>query len=77
MFTVVDQERKSKLDDDWHWNRPKRLSVRRARSRTAAGGVCSLDVNQNPSQPHKCIQFMPHKAPELAKLQAASNVGVR
>ena len=53
------------------------LSVRRAQSRTAAEGVCGLDVNQSLSQPPKCIQLMPHVVPELTKLQEASYIGVR
>ena len=56
---------------------PKRLRVRRGRSRTAAESVCGLDVNQSLSQPTKCIPLTVHKAPELTKLQAASYVGVR
>ena len=42
----------------------------------AAEGVCGLDVNQNMSQPTKCIQLASHKALELKKLQEASYVGV-
>ena len=57
--------------------RPKRLRVRRVRSRTAAENVCGLDVNQSLSQPTKYIPTTVHKAPELTKLQAASYVGVR
>ena len=34
---------------------PKRLRVRRVRSRTAADSVCGLDVNQSLSQPTKYI----------------------
>ena len=56
---------------------PKRLRVRRGRSRTAAESVCGLDVNQSPSQPTKYIPLTVQKAPELTKLQAASYVGVR
>ena len=56
---------------------PKRLRVRRVRSRTAAESVCGLDVNQSLSQPTKYILLTVHKAPELAKLQAVSHVGVR
>ena len=56
---------------------PKRLRVRRVRSRSAAASVCGLDVNQNLSQPTKYIPLTVHKAPELTKLQAASYVGVR
>ena len=56
---------------------PKRLRVRRVRSRTAAESVCGLDVNQSLSQPTKYIPLTVHKAPELAKLQAVSHVGVR
>ena len=56
--------------------RPKRLRVRRVRSRTAAESVCGLDVNQSLSQPTKYIPLTVHKAPELTKLQAASYVGV-
>ena len=56
---------------------PKRLRVRRVRSRSAAGSVCALDVNQSLSQPTKYIPLTVHKAPELTKLQAASYVGVR
>ena len=56
---------------------PKRLRVRRVRSRTAAESVCGLDVNQSLSQPTKYIPLMVHKAPELTKLQAASYVVVR
>ena len=56
---------------------PKRLRVRRGRSRTAAESVCGLDVNQSLSQPIKYIPLTVHKAPDLTKLQAASYVGVR
>ena len=56
---------------------PKRLRVRRVRSRTAAESVCGLDVSQSLSQPTKYIPLTVHKAPELTKLQAASYVGVR
>ena len=42
-------------------------------SRTAAERVCGLDVNQNLSQPTKCIPLTAHKAAELTKLQAALN----
>ena len=56
---------------------PKRLRVRRVRSRTAAESVCGLDVNQSLSQPTKYIPLTVHKAPELTKLQKASYVGVR
>ena len=56
---------------------PKRLRVRRVRSRSAAESVCGLDVNQSLSQPTKYIPLTVHKAPELTKLQAASYVGVR
>ena len=56
---------------------PKRLRVRRVRSRTAAESVCGLDVNQSLSQPTKYITLTVHKAPELTKLQTASHVGVR
>ena len=56
---------------------PKRLRVRRVRSRTAAESVCGLDVNQSLFQPTKYISFTVHRAPELTKLQAASYVGVR
>ena len=56
---------------------PKRLRVRRVRSRTAAESVCGLDVNQSLSQRTKHIPLTVHKAPELTKLQAASYVGVR
>ena len=56
---------------------PKRLRVRRVRSRTAAESVCGLDVNQSLSQPTKYIPLAVHKAPELRKLQAVSYVGVR
>ena len=57
---------------------PKRLRVRRVRSRMAAESVvCGLDVNQSLSQPTKYIPLTVHKAPELTKLQAASYVGVR
>ena len=55
---------------------PKRLRVRRVRSRSAAESVCGLDVNQSLSQPTKYIPLTVHKAPELTKLQAASYVGV-
>ena len=55
----------------------KRLRVRRVRSRSVAESVCGLDVNQSLSQPTKYIPLTVHKAPELTKLQAASNVGVR
>ena len=34
--------------------------------------VKNLSVNQTLSQPTKCIQFKPHKAPEHTKLQAPS-----
>ena len=34
--------------------------------------VKNLSVNQTLSQPTKCVQFKPHKAPEHTKLQAAS-----
>ena len=43
-------------------------------------GVCSSDVHrlvQSLSQPLKCSSLTPHEAPELAKLQAESYVGVR
>ena len=56
---------------------PKRLRVRRVRSRTAAESVCGLDVNQSLSQPTKYIPLTVHKAPELTKLQAVSYVEVR
>ena len=56
---------------------PKRLRVRRVRSRSAAESVCGLDVNQSLSQPTEYIPLTVHKAPELTKLQAASYVGVR
>ena len=56
---------------------PKRLKVRRVRSRPAAESVCGLDVNQSLSQPTKHIPFTVHKLPELTKLQAGSYVGVR
>ena len=56
---------------------PKRLRVRRVRSRSAAESVCGLDVNQSLSQPTKYIPLTVHKAPELTKLQTASYVGVR
>ena len=56
---------------------PKRLRVRRARSRTAAESVCSLDVNQSLSQPTKYIPLTVYKAPELTKLQEVLHVGVR
>ena len=56
---------------------PKRLRVRRVRSRSAAESVCGLDVNQSLSQPTKYIPLTIHKAPEITKLQAASYVGVR
>ena len=56
---------------------PKRLRVRRVRSRSAVESVCGLDVNQSLSQPTKCIPLTVHKAPELTKLQAASYLGVR
>ena len=55
---------------------PKRLRVRQIRSRSAAESVCGLGVNQSLSQPTKYIPLTVHKAPELTKLQAASNVGV-
>ena len=49
-------------------HRPKRLSVRRGPSRTAAESVVwGLDVNQSPSQLTKCIPFTTHKVPELTK----------
>ena len=56
---------------------PKRLRIRRVRSRSAAESVCGLHVNQSLSQPTKYIPLTVHKAPELTKLQAASYVGVR
>ena len=56
---------------------PKRLRVRRVRSRSAAESVCGLDVNQSLSQPTKYISLTVHKAPEFTKLQASSYVGVR
>ena len=57
---------------------PKRLRVRRGRSRTAAESViCGLDVNQSLSQPTKYIPLTVPKGPELTKLQAISHVGVR
>ena len=56
---------------------PKRLRVRRGRSRTAAESVCGLDVNQSLSQPTKYIPLTVHEAPEVTKLQEASYVGVR
>ena len=56
---------------------PKQLRVRRVRSRSAAESVCGLDVNQSLYQPTKYIPLTVHKAPELTKLQAAPNVGVR
>ena len=57
---------------------PKRLRVRRVRSRSsAAESVCGLDVNQSLSQPTKYIPLTVHKALELMKLQATSYVGVR
>ena len=43
-------------------------------------GVCSSDVHrlvQGLSQPLKYSSLTPHEAPELAKLQAESYVGVR
>ena len=44
-------------------------------------GVCSSDVHRlvhKPvSKPLKCSSLAPHEAPELAKLQAESYVGVR
>ena len=46
-------------------------------SRTAAKSICGLDVSQSLSQPTKYIPLTLHKAPELAKLQEASYVGVR
>ena len=55
---------------------PKRLRVRRVRSKTAAENVCGLDVDQSLSQPTKYIPLTVHKAPELTKLQATSYVGV-
>ena len=58
-------------------HRPKRLSVRRRRSKTAAESVCGLDVNQSLPQPTKCIPLTPHKVPELTKLQEASYAGIR
>ena len=57
-------------------HRSKRLSESRGPSRTAAESVCDLDVNQRLSQPTNCIPLTPHKAPEFAKLLAASYVGV-
>ena len=56
---------------------PKRLRVRRGRSRTAAESVCGLDVSPSLSQPTKYIPLTVHKAPELTKLQAVSYGGVR
>ena len=56
---------------------PKRSRVRQVRSRSATESVCGLDVNQSLSQPTKYIPLTVHKAPELTKLQAASNVGIR
>ena len=35
-----------------------------------------IDWSKSLSQPLKCISFMPHEAPERAKLQAESYVGV-
>ena len=58
-------------------HRPKRFSVRRGRSRTAAESGWGLDVNQSLSQPTRCIPLTPHNAPELTKLQAASCARVR
>ena len=55
---------------------PKRLRVRRGRSRTAAESVGGLYVNQSLSQPTRYIPLTVHKAPELTKLQAASYVEV-
>ena len=43
-------------------------------------GVCSSDVHdlvQKPVSALKCSSLTPHEAPELAKLQAESYVGVR
>ena len=42
---------------------PKRLRVRRVRSRTAAESVCGLYVNQSLSQPTNYIPLTVHKAP--------------
>ena len=56
---------------------PKRLRVRRVRSRSAAESVCGLYVNQSLSQLTKYIPLTVHKAPELTKLQATSYVGIR
>ena len=56
---------------------PKRLRVRRGRSRTAAESVCGLDVNQSLSQPTKYIPLTVHRVPELTKLQAVPYRGVR
>ena len=56
---------------------PKRLRVRRQRSRSTAESACGLDMNQSLSQPTKYIPLMVHNPPELTKLQAASYVGVR
>ena len=58
-------------------HQPKRSSMRRGRTRTAAGSVCGLDMNQSLSQPTKCILLPTNRAPELTKLQAALHVGVR
>ena len=42
-----------------------------------AESVCGQDVNQSLSQPTKYILLKIRKAPELAKLEAASYVGDR
>ena len=48
---------------------PKRLRVRRVRSRSAAESVCGLDVNQNLSQPTKYIPLTVHQAPSSRNCQ--------
>ena len=48
---------------------PKRLRVRRVRSRRAVESVCGQDVNLSLSQPIKYIPLTVHKAPELTTLR--------
>ena len=48
---------------------PKRLKVRRVRSRTAVESVCGQGVNPSLSQPTKYIPLTVHKAPEFTKLR--------
>ena len=51
--------------------------MRRGRSRTVAERVSGLYANQSLSHPPNRFQLRPHKAPELAKLKAASSGGIR